>query len=202
MANGAFSEAQWEMATTASDEELRRRGSPILFAECTGDTILTASARPGVKLWRLHEGELTSSGHLPCATPSCMAVSSSRDRVSVCTQDGQTLLWDLRDPSPAVLQSLIAQANRVAFVGDHLVTGGSSGKVCVWNHRKQQVEREIAPNTGEELRNGESHKRRRLDGNKVATTFSQVGRISSLCGSPDGRLLACGRDSGAAMRWQ
>eukprot|EP00437_Effrenium_voratum_P072053 CAMPEP_0181505134 /NCGR_PEP_ID=MMETSP1110-20121109/57894_1 /TAXON_ID=174948 /ORGANISM="Symbiodinium sp., Strain CCMP421" /LENGTH=323 /DNA_ID=CAMNT_0023634095 /DNA_START=85 /DNA_END=1054 /DNA_ORIENTATION=- len=100
------------------------------------------------------------------------------------------------DPSPAVLQSLIAQANRVAFVGDHLVTGGSSGKVCVWNHRKQQVEREIAPNTGEELRNGESHKRRRLDGNKVATTFSQVGRISSLCGSPDGRLLACGRDSG------
>ena len=71
----------WELVCSASDEELKRRKSPILFAACSGDFILTGSSRPLVQLWRLGEGEVLHHGTLKVtAAPTCLECAQDQNQ--------------------------------------------------------------------------------------------------------------------------
>lgn len=199
------SSGSWELLCKVTDEELKKTKIPILFAAVTGsgEAILTGSSRPRLQVWRLGEGEVTHAGTLKAnAAPSCIECGD-QNHVAVATQNGQIFLYDLREPQrPSLsLPSTMAEATAVCFPNDvHLVAGGCSGKLCVWDLRQPVVEREISPFldlNGSKEENGEApsqpSKRRREEGFRDST-FST--RISSLCVSHDRELLACGRDSG------
>ena len=71
----------WELVCSASDEELKRRKGPILFAACSGDFILTGSSRPLVQLWRLGEGEVLHHGALKVtAAPPCLECAQDKNQ--------------------------------------------------------------------------------------------------------------------------
>ena len=80
-ANADGASETWELVSKATDEELKRRRSPILFAACTGDFILTGSCRPMVQLWRLGEGEITHHGTLKSiAAPTCIECAQDQNQ--------------------------------------------------------------------------------------------------------------------------
>lgn len=219
-ANADGASETWELVSKATDEELKRRRSPILFAACTGDFILTGSCRPMVQLWRLGEGEITHHGTLKSiAAPTCIECAQDQNQVAISAQNGQILLFDLREQQRAatILPSTMAQATTVCFVGDshRLATGGCSGKLCLWDLRRPHtVEVEIPPyldlngaakeENGEVGRPSNPSKRRREGSTEPPETPEVSHRISSLCASHDGQLIACGRDSGyvALLRLQ
>eukprot|EP00438_Fugacium_kawagutii_P007592 Skav233827 [mRNA] locus=scaffold100:104858:113439:+ [translate_table: standard] len=212
---GGPSSGTWELICSANDADLKRTGNPILFAACSGDFILTGSSRPMVQLWRLGDGEVAHHGTLKSgnAAPTCIECAQDRNQarsagtcqVAVACQNGQILLFDLREQQRAaqVLPSTMAEAATVCFVGNshRLACGGSSGKLCLWDLRRTQtVEMEISPfldlNGASKAENGFPNQASEPLHPAVSPNSQVSTRISSLCASHDGRLVACGRDSG------
>ena len=202
MADGA-SRTQWETSAKQMDDELQRRKLPILSVAFNGETVLTSSSKATVKLWRLVDDGLSSMGSLPGLSGGAAAprsLDSFKDRAGICTQDGRTLLWDLRNPKdkPSQLeQSTDGGIIRFLHDGNRLVTGGASGKLVVWDLRMQRVEKEIPMNSDREPKNGDERpsKLRRIS----APPHHASNCITALCASADGQMLACGRSSGRAL---
>lgn len=93
-ANADGASETWELVSKATDEELKRRRSPILFAACTGDFILTGSCRPMVQLWRLGEGEITHHGTLKSiAAPTCIECAQDQNQEQCEKKLGGRVAW-------------------------------------------------------------------------------------------------------------
>mmetsp|Transcript_8631 Transcript_8631/g.19911 ORF Transcript_8631/g.19911 Transcript_8631/m.19911 type:complete len:367 (+) Transcript_8631:46-1146(+) len=198
MANGAHgaqgSGTGWEPSIKVSDDELRKKRLPILSVANTGEMLMTISSRPAVKLWRISEEAVLANGSLVkgAAAPSSLAVNQE-GRVGVCTQDGDILLWDLRTTEPTQLAAPMENRGLLHFLPDNnrLATAGVSGKLYIWDLRRNQVEREINANSGPQMKNGDERPR------KLPRITAYTSPITALLASSDGVALACGRTSGS-----
>ena len=204
MADGASS-TEWEISAKQADEELQKRKLPILSVAFNGETVLTSSSRPTVKLWRLGDEGLTATGALEvqeglkgaAAAPSSLDVF--REMAAICTQDGNVLLWDLRNPKEvsSQLDLIQGQGSIIRFLpdGNRLVSGNNvSGRLSIWDLRQQRVERELPVNSvGAEVKNGDEERPSKSRRSFVPQADSP---ITAMCASGDGRMLACGRSSG------
>jgi len=201
MADGASS-TQWEISAKQADEELQKRKLPILSVAFNGETVLTSSSRPTVKLWRLGDEGLIANGSLTeaaAAAPS--SLDAFRDMAAVCTQDGTILLCDLRNPKekPAKLESARGQGSIIRFLADghRLVSGNVSGRLSIWDLRQQRVERELPANSVGAVKNGDEERASKARRTSVSQAQADPDpAVTSMCASGDGRMLACGRSSG------
>eukprot|EP00930_Biecheleria_cincta_P070491 TRINITY_DN58129_c0_g1_i1.p1 TRINITY_DN58129_c0_g1~~TRINITY_DN58129_c0_g1_i1.p1 ORF type:complete len:364 (-),score=72.15 TRINITY_DN58129_c0_g1_i1:27-1118(-) len=202
MADAAVSRGsppQWEATTKVSDDDLKKAGTALHTVTCAGDSLLTGSSRPVVKVWQVAEGKLKESGKLKLEAVgcSCVAAHSDGNSVAVCSADGAISLWDIREPSSkkASLDAEIPKAWKVTFLDDaHLISGGTSGDICVWDLRMQRLQRELSAEStlqGEDL----DSKRRKLDTGRKGKKHKSP--IYSLAVSSDCNLLGVGRASGA-----
>lgn len=195
---------QWEATTKATDDELKKAGAALHTLTCAGDSLLTGSSRPVVKVWQVAEGKLKESGKLKLEAVGCssVAVGSDGNSVAICSEDGAISLWDIRDSSSkkGSLDAEIPKAWKATFLDDsHLISGGTSGDICVWDLRMQRLQRELNAESslqGEDL----DSKRRRLDTGRKSKKHRSP--IYSLAVSSDGNFLGVGRASGAISVFQ
>lgn len=197
---------QWEATTKVFDDELKKAGTALHCVTCAGDSFLTGSSRPVVKTWQVAEGKVTQSGKLKLEAVgcSCIAVGGDGHSIAVCSEDGAISLWDIREPSNkgGSLDAELPKAWKAAFLDDtYLVSGGTSGDVCVWDLRMRQLQRELNAE-GAGVLQGEDvdSKRRRLGSGRHGR--KQKSPIYSIAVSHNGDLLGVGRASGAVSVFQ
>jgi len=193
---------QWDVACKAVDEEHRTSSASLRAVACTSDTVITASSKPIVKVWKVAEGKVAETHKLRhgAVGSSCVEVADSGSLAAVCSDDGGIRLWDLRTQKRAgELHASLPTAWKVKFTadGNRLVSGGPSGVLNFWDLRKQALLCEISSESSA-TRDENDSKRRRRDGrgNELGTGRRPSSCVFSLAVSGDGRLLGCGRGNG------
>jgi len=193
----------WDVAAKAFDEELRPAAASIRSVACANDVIVTGSSQPVVKVWQIAEGALTVTHRLSLVDAhgavgsSCVEVSGSVEGqiAAICYDDGGIGLWDLRTgQSAGELPAGIQNAWKAKFLPDQrrLASAGTSGSVCFWDLRMAKLESEVSARLPRS-KEADDAKRRKME----ADSAKAGNPVYSLCVSPDGALLGCGRASGA-----
>lgn len=199
----------WEHVCKAADEDLVGINGAIRVLACTSDTVVTGSARPVVKVWKVTEAKIVEAQRLRhgAVGSSCIEVANDGNLVMVCTDDGGIGFWDLREQKRAgELAFSIPTVWKAKFLpdGQRLVSGGPSGSLCFWDLRTSRLESEIAPDglasgpkddglPPAKRQKGDAALPGQLPGEGGAKTASPV---HSLAVSGDGKLLGCGRGTG------
>lgn len=192
---------KWEPVCKATDDDLAKLGTGIRTLSAFGDLVIAGSATPVLKVWQIGESKLTVSRKLKdgAVGASCVEVSPE-NMLAACYDDGCLGVWDLRQSTRAfVLESTSASSVQVRFLptGYQLVTGGTSGSLCIWDLRARRLEMEIAPDSAPgQKKDGEDEPPKKKLKGEADKKGKPPSPIHSLAVSPDGNLVACGRGTG------
>eukprot|EP00927_Polykrikos_kofoidii_P039890 TRINITY_DN34184_c0_g2_i1.p1 TRINITY_DN34184_c0_g2~~TRINITY_DN34184_c0_g2_i1.p1 ORF type:complete len:351 (-),score=63.58 TRINITY_DN34184_c0_g2_i1:231-1283(-) len=199
-ANQVGQARKWAQACKVTDDEMVAAGTGVRTLSYHNDLVIVGSAHKALKVWQIGESKLSVSRKLCDAAVGAACVEvSSENLIAACYDDGCIGIWDLRQPSRVFsLESTSLNAWKVKFLttGYQLLSGGTSGSLCIWDLRARRLEVDIVPesaNAGpkKEGEDDPPKKRQRGEGDKKA-----LNRIHSLAVSADGAFVACGRGSG------
>eukprot|EP00929_Paragymnodinium_shiwhaense_P069145 TRINITY_DN34882_c0_g1_i1.p1 TRINITY_DN34882_c0_g1~~TRINITY_DN34882_c0_g1_i1.p1 ORF type:complete len:385 (-),score=57.70 TRINITY_DN34882_c0_g1_i1:109-1263(-) len=213
---GSFEEAQrpselrrWEPTAKAQDEELKGSNVGVRHVACHDDLILTASARPVVKVWKVAEAEVKETQKLRDGAigSSCVEVLGDDEKTTVCVcyDDGAIGLWDLRaSRRQQMLESSPSNSWKAKFLSPYkLVSGGTAGSLAIWDLRTHACSEVGSSQSSSALAKKQDmepavKRKKKSDGSaaNVAEAPKACSPIFSLAVSPDGKLVGCGRGSG------
>eukprot|EP00747_Dinoflagellata_sp_TGD_P168434 gnl/TRDRNA2_/TRDRNA2_194802_c0_seq1.p1 gnl/TRDRNA2_/TRDRNA2_194802_c0~~gnl/TRDRNA2_/TRDRNA2_194802_c0_seq1.p1 ORF type:complete len:398 (+),score=63.96 gnl/TRDRNA2_/TRDRNA2_194802_c0_seq1:53-1195(+) len=194
----------WAPKCKVTDDDLQKTHNAIRAVACTKDTIITGSAKPDLKVWKVAESKVTYSFQMSngAVGMSCVEVAGDNNLVAACADDGLLGMWDMRQKHKvgSLESSNPGAANwKLKFLRDdrRLVTGGPAGTLAIWDLRASRMEAEVQPSTSSSVPKEEETRVKRQRGDDGAPAGSKRrSPVYSIAVSNDGNYIGCGRGTG------
>jgi WD40 repeat protein len=203
-AGGATQPSVWDVATGAPVAAIPVEDVHTVTFVADTATVVTGSARTGVRLWDVVPGTAVLRSELPQPLFARDVSEPSGDRIAVVDHDGVVTVWDLRVRQPVARYRDRHRAEALALAlggdGELLVSAGLGGTIVVresavppfGGHTAAVTDIEVEP-AGTRAASGGADRTVRLwdqAGHLLATLADHPDEVQSIAFDPRGRRLA------------